>query len=578
MIRHLFLLMMLAGIFSAGMRAQQVKSPYISKVYDYMPAPGQFVNGMPEYETGDTKADMIRKAEEAIANDERGMISLGGYGGYVVFGFDHAVQNVPGKYDFRILGNAIYASENPNHEASPEGGSSEPGIVMVSRDANSDGIPNDEWYELAGSEYRKPTTIHNYRITYYRPDPNKPLDPDPNDRFINDRTCIRWTAEGHGEGYLARNIYHGQPYYPLWIADETLTFEGTKPADNAVDESGSRSYYVLYAFHWGYADNHPNDDPRSCFNIAWAVDAGGNPVNLPEIHFIKVYTGLNQDCGWIGETSTEIAGAEDLHLTGRDADVPVFVDNVALDRTELTMQPGETRPLAATITPANATNRAITWRSIDDAIATVDAAGTTGTVTARAEGTTVIHAISVDGYHIATCRVTVASRPATVAVTGVRLNHAALELYPGDRATLTATVNPPDATNKAVRWMSSDSRVAEITVNGLLIADAPGTAIITATTDDGGFRDECAVTVSSPSGTAIVDRDRPEIYFSGGFLYLHRLEGYDCTLYSVTGQALLSFRTSSGAGGRIPCRLPRGLYLLDARRAGSRITVKLINN
>ena len=113
----------------------ETSSPYISRVWEYCPAPGQFVNELPEYENGDNANDMRLKAEEAIADNNRGMITLGGWGGYVVFGFDHMVKNVPGQYDFVVLGNAFY-SEAGYEENGQKGGSSEPAIVMVSYDAN----------------------------------------------------------------------------------------------------------------------------------------------------------------------------------------------------------------------------------------------------------------------------------------------------------------------------------------------------------------------------------------------------------------------------------------------------------
>ncbi|KAA6303213.1 MAG: hypothetical protein EZS26_000594 [Candidatus Ordinivivax streblomastigis] len=235
------------------------------------------------------------------------MISLGGYGGYVVFGFDHLVENRAGKYDFKVLANAFYANANPNMGASREGGSCEPGIVMVSYDANNNGIPDDEWYELAGSEYHKPETTHHYEITYHKPDAGKTPTPDYSYPFLNDTTYIRWTTNGHGNGYLYRNTFHSQPYYPQWIADETIVFEGTKLADNYVDESGVGNYYVQYAYAWGYVDNHPNNDHRSGFSIEWAVDGDGNPVQLPGIHFVKVYlTGGDVD------VPTDLTGFENL--------------------------------------------------------------------------------------------------------------------------------------------------------------------------------------------------------------------------------------------------------------------------
>ena len=82
----------------------------------------------------------------------------------------------------------------------------------------------------------------------------------------------------------------------------------------AKDESGIGKYWVLYAYPWGYADNGLNKEDTSNFKIEWAVDKQGNPVHLPGVDFIKIYTGVNQYCGWLGETSTEVMGINDLHL------------------------------------------------------------------------------------------------------------------------------------------------------------------------------------------------------------------------------------------------------------------------
>lgn len=284
-------------------------SPYITRVHEYRPAPGQFVNELPEYSEGDTEESMRQKAEDCLAYNAGTMVTLGGYGGYIVVGFDHTIVNRPGEYDFKVLGNAFYSTG----AAGGSGGSSEPGIVMVSADVNGNGIPDDAWYELAGSEYQKPSTIKNYEITYYRPDEAKTPVPGT-DPSITDSTYVRWTDNQGGTGYVSKVVFHKQSYYPQWLSDETLTFEGTRLADNAVDESGDGSYYVLYAYDWGYADNHPNDSEKSNFKIDWAVDAEGNPVHLQGIDFIKIYTGVNQFNGWLGECSTEVAGVTDLHI------------------------------------------------------------------------------------------------------------------------------------------------------------------------------------------------------------------------------------------------------------------------
>ena len=113
-----------------------------------------------------------------------------------------------------------------------------------------------------------------------------------------------------------KNTEHTQSYWPGWIDEPVLSFRGTLLAPNAVDLSGTGLYFRLFAYPWGYVDNHPNSRADLCsFDIDWAVDAYGMPVYLPGIDFIKVYTALNQYCNWIGETSTEICGATDLHLS-----------------------------------------------------------------------------------------------------------------------------------------------------------------------------------------------------------------------------------------------------------------------
>ena len=114
---------------------------------------------------------------------------------------------------------------------------------------------------------------------------------------------------------MAKNLFHNQDYYPKWTGADKLEFTGSCLPPNAVDVSGMGTYYVLYCYEWGYVDNHPNDYAElNSFDISWAVDRDGNPVALPGADFVRVYTGVNQYCGWIGETSTELCRAQDLHI------------------------------------------------------------------------------------------------------------------------------------------------------------------------------------------------------------------------------------------------------------------------
>ncbi|MCH5221297.1 MAG: cell surface protein [Muribaculaceae bacterium] len=286
-------------------------SPFISRVYDYCPAPGQFVNEMPLFEPEDTYADILKKAEESICGTNDIMISLGGFGGYVTFGFDHTVVNIAGEYDFRIWGNCFYELLQPEKK----GGSAEPGIVCVSYDSNCNGVPDDAWYELAGSEYYSLATVHNYSITYHRPDPDREIVSDEVNS-LSDIHYIRWIDNSGNTGFMPKNYFHTQDYYPKWVEADEISFQGSCLAPNAEDISGYGAYYILYSYPWGYVDNHPNEYANlNSFDISWAVDDSGNPVNLPGIDFVRVYTGVNQYCGWIGETSTEICRAQDLHIS-----------------------------------------------------------------------------------------------------------------------------------------------------------------------------------------------------------------------------------------------------------------------
>ncbi|MBO5961437.1 MAG: hypothetical protein J6P99_06320, partial [Paludibacteraceae bacterium] len=95
----------LAGCtLSMGVCAQN--SPYINKVYEYAPAPGQFVNVMPEVTPEDTETTVLQKVQTAIAGKANGsLVSLGAWGGYIVVGFDHPVNNLPEEVDLKIYGN-----------------------------------------------------------------------------------------------------------------------------------------------------------------------------------------------------------------------------------------------------------------------------------------------------------------------------------------------------------------------------------------------------------------------------------------------------------------------------------------
>ena len=272
-----------------------------NKVFNYTPAPGQFINELKTGGFDGTQTTMeaaIAYAEQRMSNEN--WVSLGGFGGYIVVGFDHSIDN-SGDYDLGILGNSF-------------AGSSEPGIVWVMQDENGDGEPNDTWYELAGSETGKAETVQNYAVTYYRP--------------TGAMMPVQWTDNlgNYGEVDYLKQFHRQDYYYPLWIEADSYTLTGTCLAPRNYDASGNGSYWVNAEYEWGYADNFSpidrvgeGDNSNAVanvnyFDISKAIDCDGEPINLEFIDFVKVQCGVNAKSGWLGELSTEVFGFYDYNI------------------------------------------------------------------------------------------------------------------------------------------------------------------------------------------------------------------------------------------------------------------------
>lgn len=270
-----------------------------SEVFEYTPAPGQFIN---ETATGGFTGN--EKSPEAAAEyamqrlKKELFVSLGAFGGYIIVGFDHSIDNNPG-YDFAIKGNSF-------------DGSSEPGIVWVMQDQNGDGLPNDTWYQLRGSESGLATTIENYEVTYYKPEAPG--------------MAVLWKDNRGASGevdYLA--AYHKQDYYyPAWIEAPSYTLKGTALEPRNYDKSGNGTYWVQPHYDWGYVDNYSptdldkatNSPTKGCnlFDISNAMESNGSAHQLKYIDFIKVQTAVNTKSGWLGENSTEVFGFYDYSM------------------------------------------------------------------------------------------------------------------------------------------------------------------------------------------------------------------------------------------------------------------------
>lgn len=258
-------------------------------ILSYNPAPGQFINMLPA-----VTDDPVLAAQTNI--DRGSLVCLGAVGGSLTAQFSEPIINSH-DYDITVYGNAF---EN----------GSEPGVIFVSYDENGNGLADDQWYEIAGSEYDR--TIHNYSITYYRP--------------ASDTSNIRYRDSEGNEGFIPRNTFHQQPYYPSWIAEDSIVLTGSLLPSNINDVKGDGSLVYLEAFEYGYADNASNSDLYPCsIKIDWAVDSLGNPANLPQVDFIRIQTGvLYTNASNIGELSTEVSA---IHPTATLTSLDDIPDN-----------------------------------------------------------------------------------------------------------------------------------------------------------------------------------------------------------------------------------------------------------
>ena len=290
-VRYLFLILSLTGIYDI-LHSQH--NSFASTVIEYQPAPGQFIND-PLVGTPDVAG--------ALAGKIGTPVSLGGYGGYIIFGFDEPVKNDPGNpfgIDFIIVGNAI---ENV----------AEQGIVQVMKDDNKNGLPDDKWYEIKGSDHFLHEFRSNYKIRYENQGENED---------------VLWTDNLYSSGRIKRNQFHTQPYYPSpeyfpAANQDSLVFYGSLLPGRVKEINGQ---FISERSLFGYADNTPfkgltypviPDNPytpqmEGCggdgIDISWAVDDNNNYVDLDQIDFVKIYTGVNREAGWLGEISTEISG------------------------------------------------------------------------------------------------------------------------------------------------------------------------------------------------------------------------------------------------------------------------------
>lgn len=282
----------LGFLFGTSKQVVAAASTGPSSILEWLPAPGQFTNEASWGGTGDINAKWTNSPSSTG-------LSLGAFGGSIVFKFDEPIQNSslnPYGVDFTVFGNAL-------------NGFQEPAAVAVAQD---DGTGNPgTWFNIAGSEHYEDSTLWDYQATYTNPD----LD------FTSaNGVNIPWTDNKGGSGLVKTNGSHKHAYYPIPsnYPSAPLGFNNQSHIYSGVKINVKQNAF-------GYPDTHLNNSASDVpvnpylttgatngdpIDISWAVDSIGKPVNLSSISFVKVYTAVQMDGGPFGEVSAEITSLQ----------------------------------------------------------------------------------------------------------------------------------------------------------------------------------------------------------------------------------------------------------------------------
>ena len=344
----------------------------------YLPAAGQFMNEGANGSGwgGPFTATNSNKLKGLVEGYVTTGVSLGAFGGYVVLDFGVPAKDETGNVtsgiyndpdnaygvDFILYGNAM-------------GTWAEPGCVQVSLDG-------ENWYDLAGSLHYRPETtdkgyaIWDYSTIYTHPEAAESEETGANGVAVPYASTYKLrptSAEATESGTVAINAWHKHSYFPLYnnyfvaLNGLSTSLNGLVPQLPGLDLESFGSYKAKDTtpaeltlkgvklvvpkttsggnstapddFLFGYVDCHPNGvrsnvqilDPYTTgrtsnttsngdpMDLSWAVNKDGSPKQLDAVRYVRVYTGVQQMNGIMGESSTEVLGSHRVAAKGTGA-------------------------------------------------------------------------------------------------------------------------------------------------------------------------------------------------------------------------------------------------------------------
>ncbi|MFG0331372.1 MAG: hypothetical protein ACF8PN_15905 [Phycisphaerales bacterium] len=271
-------------------------TPFATRVLEYDPAPGQFVND-PQF-NNPLRALGAPVGGGTASGDLSKVVTLGGFGGSLTLGFDETIHDDPRNpsgLDAIVYGNAWWTGNDPARRWG------EAGVVEISLDTNRNGEPDDAWYLIPGSHLTDPNAQRRNGIFIL-----------PDDPFGRPPIVNRDPASGE---------------FVFGYADLSPTLIlGDLDGDNIVDDP-LMSPSIFYT---------TPDDPRvvgislsagggDAFDIAWAIDpTTGEPANLNGFDFIRITTAVDAENFPFGEISVEISAVAAVRPTPTSAPAPTL--------------------------------------------------------------------------------------------------------------------------------------------------------------------------------------------------------------------------------------------------------------
>lgn len=218
-----------------------------------------------------------------------------------------------------------------------------------------------------------------------------------------------------------------------------------------------------------------------------------------------------------GHSVITVAANNGVKATANVTVVAIECSSITLDVTEFSGKVGETVILTATVTPENVTDKTVTWKSSNSAVATVD---NSGVVTLVAEGRA---KISVScGNQTAVCDITVIPEMEYIEVLNVKVEPSEILMFIGEEYKLQGVITPENATDQTLEWSSTADNIVSVD-NGWLKAIGEGNSIIRATAVNGVYG-ECVVTCREEAGVeAILEVTEVNVYDLNGVLIKSRM-------------------------------------------------------